>query len=117
MSARGRRDLEVTSGGHALGDQKAVKRTLMVATARDNADILTEMRDIVRNQLNLLRKNTTSAQFSPKEAAILHKLAQTYAILDAKTREEHARYDYSDMSEEELAQVKADALNLLKGHT
>ncbi len=112
-----RRDVVLAPGGHGLADQRTVKRTIMVATAADNADILTEMRDIVRNQLRLLRQGTASAQFTPKEAAILHKLAQTYAILDAKTREEHARYDYSDMSEEELAQKRAEALSLLQGKT
>lgn len=96
--------------GHSFND-KTLRNRIKMATATDNADILTRLRGLVRSQLIKLQGTGT---FSSKEAVILHKLAQTYAILDAHTEKEQRKYDFTDKSAAEIEDMARAAVALLK---
>jgi len=87
---------------------KAVRRIRM-ATAASNADILSDMRTVVRRQLELLRLHGNESLFSAAQGSLLHKLAQTYSILDSHTDKEHQKYDFSDRADAELERLAAAA--------
>lgn len=86
-------------------------KNLKLATAADNAQILSQIRELVRRELTAL---SLGGEFDIKKANILHKLAQTYAIMDGHIEKEHKKYDLSDKTDAEMAQLEADALQLLE---
>lgn len=96
---------------HASINDKTLRSRIKMATATDNADILTRLRGLVRTQLIKLEGTGT---FSSKEAQILHKLAQTYAILDSHTEKEQRKYDFSDRSAAELEEMARAAAVMLE---
>ncbi len=104
---------ELPPGHSIFNEPKLVKRQVIMATAADNAQILTEIRDIVRTQLQKLKSDGLSQSFTPAQASILHRLTQVYAIMDHHTQAEHRRYDYSGASEEDLKVKEQEARALL----
>jgi len=94
-------------------EHKSVKARLRMATASANADILTALRSIVTSQLNTLKQDALQGTFSASQAAVLHKLAQTYSLIDSHTEKEHKKYDFSKESKEELESMEAQARRLL----
>lgn len=92
---------------------RAVARTvgarapLRLATGAANAEILTGLREAVRNQVGSYVLASREGPFTASQAGALHRLAQTYQLLAGATAAEQGRYDTAGLSEAELAAALA----------
>lgn len=99
---------------HQVSDRaQRAAATLRMATASANADILTDIRSIIKNQLQILKNSALTGAFSASQAQVLHRLAQVYSLLDAHTDKEQRKYDFSQQSEESLTDLERQAKRLL----
>lgn len=73
-------------------------------TSEVNSRVLDGIRGIIANQVELIKRDS-SERMSPAEADVLLKLCRTYQIMDVSTDKEHAKYDFSQFSVEELKKL------------
>lgn len=77
------------------------------ATSEANCDILSDIREIVRSTVNRLSVKTQTQELNSKEADILLKITKVYQALDSSTEKEHAKYQMTDKSVEDLKAIAA----------
>lgn len=71
-------------------------------TSKQNARTIDDLRTIITNQIGLLRQCSGSDVFTDKRADVLLKLVKAFEIMDKATEKEHAKYDLTQLTDEEL---------------
>ena len=94
-------------------ENKSSKRIKM-ASSEENSEILTSIRGIITEQLRSLKGESIVGTFSASQALTLHRLASTFAALEAQTEREQSRYDLSQESEDSLEELEESARRLLQ---
>ncbi len=109
-----RADMGESAGSRVtVNRSNSVKARLHRMTAADTADILTQLRQIVKGQIAQYAQASLSGPFSLSQASALHKIAQTFSLLESKTEREHEKYDFSGASKEDLAELERQAAKML----
>jgi hypothetical protein len=78
---------------------------LMNATSESNCDILSDIREIVQNQVMQLKHAARDSILTVGQADVLMKLTKVYQVMDSSTDKEHNKYDFSQLSEEKLKKL------------
>ena len=94
----------------ATNTPRAARRILhdvRQATSEANAAALTDLRDIVLQQLALLKSKASRGTFSNQESQLLINLAKTHKLVSDETVKEHANYLEAAQS------LKSDAVQRL----
>lgn len=75
---------------------------LMRATSESNAGIIEDIRDAVRNQVARIKATSACEDLTCQQADTLLKLTKVFQIMDTATDKEHAKYNFSTLSEDQL---------------
>lgn len=86
----------------SIAPPKNARVYLSNATSKANCEVLSDLREIVRSQVALLKVHSRGDLLSNAEADVLLKLTKVYQMMDSSTEKEHGKYDFSQLSEEKL---------------
>jgi hypothetical protein len=75
---------------------------LQGVTSKTTARTIDDLRGIVSNQVALLKERSAVSVLSREDADVLLKIVKTFQMVDTVTDREHAKYDLTRLSEDEL---------------
>lgn len=93
--------------------RKRLRLKLAEATAGEDAEILTKLRGIVRDQVRKFATYASQETLSKSEMETVAILAKTHQYVCEATAREHAKYRFDGVDEDAFAELESAALATL----